>query len=273
MVIKGSKKTSKIIYIFVIVVSISICFLGIKTNAGEEHQRKIEYAKATIKNEEIKMNRLNKQIFQLYQNGQEEFLVEPIDDEKVRGIESDILTLKTEAIDFGLKDKDFSIDTSEMTEGKKELLAKIADIKNKKDLQKQVTALIIDTPTDWSADTIDVVINENASVQLVSQIQHEVSKSENDWNKAIISYLKEIESQIKQYTDLKQSITAMNQNGELTDQATVENFILIFNQLDLIKSEPLKKELSDELDVIDKLLENQATSEVVPDQESITPSE
>ncbi|ALS01643.1 hypothetical protein ATZ33_09755 [Enterococcus silesiacus] len=270
----GSNGIKKVIYIIVICGSIGVCFLGLQTKAKQEQQRKVEYATATIKNEAVKIKRLNKQILELYQNDQEEFLIEPIEVEKLNNIERDSITLRTEAADFGLENKDFSIDTSEVTEGKQLLLTKIDDIKNKRDIQKQVTALLVQAPSDWAAEPVDVVINEQASVEGVAQIRNEISETDSAWSKAIIALLNEMTTQAKAYTDLKQAINAMAEGETLTAEATLENIILVFNQLDQIKNEMLKKELSDRLDVIDKLLEKQLFgNEEINNQEEILPSE
>lgn len=270
----GSNGIKKVIYIIVICGSVGVCFLGLQTKASQEQQRKIEYAAATIKNEAIKIKRLNKQILELYQNDQEEFLIEPIEVEKLKNLERDSLTLSTEAADFGLENKDLSTDTSEVTEEKQLLLTKIDDIKNKRDIQKQVTALLVQAPIDWAAEPVDIVVNEQASVEGISQIRNEIAETESAWSKAMITFLDEMTTQVKEYTELKQRINGMIDGETLTGEATLENIILVFNQLDQIKNETLKKELSDRLDAIDKLLETQLFgNEVVDNQEEILPNE
>lgn len=269
----GSKSVMKVIYLIVIISSIGICFLGLQSNANKERQRKVEYAKTTIKNETVKIQRLNKQILQFYQNDQEEFLVEPVDMEKLKEMEREILSLKTEAKDFDLKSNDFSVDTVEVTQGKKEMTTKIKNLKNKKEIQEQITALLVHAPSDWTAQTIDIIINEQASVTAISKLRSKIADSENEWNNAIIAFLTEMDTQVKYYSDLKQEITAMSKDGVLSDSVTMDNFILIFNQLDQIKNETLKKELVDKMDVIDNLLEKQAMGEVIVNQEEILPSE
>lgn len=269
----GSKSVMKVIYLIVIISSIGICFLGLQSNANKEHQRKVEYAKTTIKNEAVKIQSLNKQILQFYQNDQEEFLVEPVDMEKLKEIEREIISLKTEAKDFDLKSNDFFADTVEVTQGKKEMTTKIKNLKNKKEIQEQITALLVHAPSDWTAQTIDIIINEQASVTAISKLRSKIADSENEWNNAIIAFLAEMDTQVKYYSDLKQEITAMSKDGVLSDSVTIDNFILIFNQLDQIKNETLKKELVDKMDVIDNLLEKQAMGEVIVNQEEILPSE
>lgn len=269
----GSSSLMKIIYLVIIISSIGICFLGLQSNTKKEQQRKIEYAKSTIKNEAVKILRLDKQVIQFYQNGQEEFLAEPVDMEKLEDIEREILSLKTEATDFDLTSNDFSIDTVEVTQGKKELVTQIESLKNKIEIQNQIKALLAQEPSDWSAHNMDIVINEQASIAAISKIRSKITETESEWSNAITAILTEIETQVKYYSDLKQKITAMSKDGVLSDNVTIDNFILIFNQLDQIKSETLKKELADQMDVIDNLLEKQAMGEVIETQEEILPSE
>lgn len=263
----------KIIYIIVILSSISICLIGIRSKANQEQQRKVEYAKSTIKSEAVKIKRLNKQIRQLYQNDQEEFLVEPIEKAKIKDIERDIIILKTEAVDFGLKSKDFLTDNSEVWQGKKELLLKIEEIKNKSGVQKRVSDLLVQAPTDWTTENLDVVIKENTTAEDIIKIRNDVSKMKDQWSEAITSVLDQMDVQVKQYNEIKQSIAEMNRDGVLTSEANMENFIFIFNQLSEIKNETLKKELSDQLDVIDKLLEKQAIDGSATEQDEVQPNE
>lgn len=268
-----SERVVKGIYIIVILVSISICYIGIRLNADQEQYRKVEHAKTTIKDEAVKIKRLNKQINQFYQNDHEEFLAEPMVEEDLRTIERSILTLKTEAIDFGLENKSFSADTSEVTQGKKELMDKIEDIKNKRSIQKQLAALLIQAPTDWTADNAEAVIKENTTAEKISKIRNQVSKTDTQWGRSVITLLDEMDTQVTQYEEMKQSIDMMGQEGVLTSNATIENIILIFNQLPQIKNETLQKELSDKLDVIDKQLEKQAIGDSVNGQEEVPSSE
>lgn len=153
------------------------------------------------------------------------------------------------------------------------MTTKIKNLKNKKEIQEQITALLVHAPNDWTAQTIDIIINELASVTAISKLRSKIADSENEWNNAIIAFLTEMDTQVKYYSDLKQEITAMSKDGVLSDSVTMDNFILIFNQLDQIKNETLKKELVDKMDVIDNLLEKQAMGEVIVNQEEILPSE
>lgn len=261
------------IYIMVILVSICICFLGIRSNTNQEQLRKVEHAKSTIKDEVIRVKRLNKKISQFYQNDQEEFLAEPIEKEELRGVERSIITLKTEAVDFGIESKDFSANTSEVTQGKKELMVKMEDIKNKRDIQNQVTELLVQAPTDWTAGNGEIVIKESATAEKISKIRNNISKTETQWSTAITTFLDEMDTQVKQYKDIKQSIDIMEQDGGLTSDATIENIILIFNQLPQIKNEALKKDLFDKLDIIDKKLEKQEIGDLASGQEEALSSE
>lgn len=271
----GRDRAKKIIYISVIIGSVSICFLGIRSNMEQEYQRKVDYAKSTIKNETAKVKRIDKQIQQLYQNDQEDFLMESIDEETVKNIEKDIRTLKTEAVDFGLKEKDFSNEFMEVLQGEKELSTKMTDIEHKRAIQKKIGEHMVEAPVDWSVSSPDdIVIKETASNAVILQIHNEITKSESGWDKAMVACLNEMEAQVKQYTELKQSITAMSQDGVLTSSATMENFLLAISQLELIKNETLKQELSDQIDVIDGLLEKQALGVIATTgQEEVLPSE
>jgi len=271
----GREKVKKIIYIIVIIGSIGICFLGIRSNMDQEYQRKVDYAKSTIKNETVKVKRIDKQIQQLYQDDQEDFLMEPIDGEIVKNIERDIRSLKTEAVDFGLKETDFSNEFVEVIQGEQELSTKMADIEYKRAIQKKIGEHIVEAPVDWSVSSPDdIVIKETASNAVISQIHNEITKNESGWDKAMVACLNEMEAQVKQYTELKQSISAMSQDGVLTSSATMENFLLAISQLELIKNETLKQELSHQIDTIDSLLEKQALGVIATTgQEEVLPSE
>ncbi|EOL49382.1 hypothetical protein [Enterococcus caccae] len=269
----GRDKAKRFIYIIVIIGSISVCILGIRSNINKEYQRKVDYAKSTIKSESAKIKRLDKQVKQLYREDQEDFLMEPIDEEKLKSIERDIRTLKKEAVDFGLKDEDFSSNFVEVIQGEKELSTKIEDFNRKRTIQKQISELLVKAPVDWTANSPNIVINETASTATISQIRNEVSKSENNWTKAMSALLDEMDTQVKQYTELRRTIEAMIQDGALTSSMTVETFFLAISQLELVKNETLRQELANQLDIIDSLLKKQALGEVVTNQEEVLPSE
>lgn len=272
VIVAKNKSLGKGIYIGVIAVSIGICFLGIRSNANQEQKRKVEYAKTTIKSEAIKIQRLNNQISQFYQVDNKEFLVEPLEREKLRDTERAIITLKTEASDFDLENKDISADTSEVAQGKKELLLQIEDIKNKSDIQKQVTELLVDAPTNWSSPNEVIVINEKTTMDQISMIRDNIPETKNLWSQSITTFLNEMDAQVKQYEDLKQAVDKMEEEGRLTDDASLDNFILLFDQLDQVKNEALKKDLSDKFDRIDELLKKQETVDSVKEEE-VLPSE
>ncbi|MEI5993374.1 hypothetical protein [Candidatus Enterococcus mansonii] len=263
LVDRGSLKI--VIYLIVIICSITVCFLGIKINAKQKHQRKIEYAEATIKNETGKIKQLNEQVRNLYQDQQEEFLIQPLEDSLIIEIERSVIALKSKAEDFGLKKKEFSVDTSETAQNKDKLILKLKDVKVKKKIQNQVTDLLVQEPADWKVNADAVVMNEHATDEKVLKIRNKISGHTSVWHDAIIAFLNEIDAQIKQYSESKQSIDAMIDGEKLTSNANAENFILTFNQVALIKNEGLRKSLVDKLDFIDKQLENPANIAVPTD--------
>lgn len=269
----NGSNVKKVIYSIVIVGSVGICFVGIDSSANQRQQRKIEYAKATIENETIKMKRLDTKIIHFYQDGQEEFLIEPIDKSLLEAVEKDIDSLKTTAVDFGLKDEDFSIDNSEVSKEKKALIDKISDTKNKQAIQDQLSTLLIQSPKDWTKESFDIAISEDTTLEKITSISSEIPKSEHSWNLSMIALLKEIERQVTQYNALNQSIDAMIVGEELTTAANLENFISSYNQLELIKNETLKNRLENKLEIIDQLLNKQAINQEEIPSEEVLPAE
>lgn len=269
----NSSNVKKVIYLAVIVGSVGICFVGIDSSANQRQQRKIEYAKATIENEAVKIKRLDTKIIHFYQDGQEEFLIDPIDMSSVEAVEKDIASLKTTASDFGLKDEDFSIDNSEVSKEKKILVDKISDIKNKQAIQEEISALLVQSPTKWTKENLDIVISEDTTLEKITSISGKVAKSEKPWNVSMMALLKEIEMQVTQYNALKQSIDAMIAGEELTTDANLENFVSSYNQLELIKNETLRNRLNSKLETIDQLLNEQAMNQEEIPSEEILPAE
>ncbi|OJG73277.1 hypothetical protein RV12_GL000684 [Enterococcus quebecensis] len=260
-------------YLIVIGCSIGICFLGLRLNVSQQHQRKIEYAEETVRNEAVKIKQLNNQVRTLYQNDQEEFLIHPLEESSIVEVEEQIESLKSKAEDFGLKSKDFSMDTSDVVKSKQELVNKINQIKNKSSIQNQIAALLVDAPSDWATTADTVVINEKVTLQKIERMRSEITGNTGVWHNAITIILNEMDNQVKQYNELKQSIERMIDGESLTNDATIENFILSFNQLELIKNTILRKELTDKLELIDKRLESHSAG-IVPNglQEEIVPS-
>ncbi|MDA9471847.1 hypothetical protein [Enterococcus sp. 5H] len=269
----NSSNVKKVIYLAVIVGSVGICFVGIDSSANQRQQRKIEYAKATIENEAVKIKRLDTKIIHFYQDGQEEFLIDPIDMSSVEAVEKDIASLKTTASDFGLKDEDFSIDNSEVSKEKKALVDKISDIKNKQAIQGEISALLVQSPTKWTKENLDIVISEDTTLEKITSISGKITKSEKSWNVSMMALLKEIEMQVTQYNALKQSIDAMIVGEELTTEANLENFISSYNQLELIKNETLRNRLNSKLETIDQLLNEQAMNHEEIPSEEVLPAE
>ncbi|WP_207695656.1 hypothetical protein DOK67_0001653 [Enterococcus sp. DIV0212c] len=254
-------KVKIVIYLIVISCSMGICFLGIRLNTSQQHQRKLEYAEATVKHEAVKIKQLNEEVRQLYQSDQEEFLINPIEESAVKEIEGNIVAIKANAEDFGLKSKDFSADTSEVSQNKKELTSKIKEIKDKINIQKQVTLLLVQAPADWTKNGDTVVINEKATDEELLKIRNKISGYAGSWHNAITALLNEMDTQVKQYNELNESIDLMIDGEKLTDKATSENFIVSFNQLELIKNDALRKKLADKLELIDQLLGNYSVSD------------
>lgn len=269
----NSSNVKKVIYLVVIVGSVGICFVGIDSSANQRQQRKIEYAKATIENEAVKIKRLDTKIIHFYQDGQEEFLIDPIDMSSVEAVEKDIASLKTTASDFGLKDEDFWIDNSEVSKEKKALVDKISDIKNKQAIQGEISALLVQSPTKWTKENLDIVISEDTTLEKITSISGKITKSEKSWNVSMMALLKEIEMQVTQYNALKQSIDAMIVGEELTTEANLENFISSYNQLELIKNETLRNRLNSKLETIDQLLNEQAINQEEMPSEEVLPAE
>lgn len=259
-------EVKKVIYIIIIFGSISVCFLGIRSNVSQAHQRKIDYAATTIKSESVKIKYLNNELSQFYQKDQSEFLVEPVDEEKLKKLEQAIDILKTDARDFGLKPEDFFGDATGVHQGKTELVQKLENIKDKLDIQKQISPLLFQTPVDWSAGTSEIIIKETASESDILQVRNKVSTSEDRWSTAMVGILNELLVQVKHYTELKQSIDEMSEGELLTSMGTLDNLLLNLSELDQIKNETMRKELSDQLDEVDQLLEKQMLGEEINEQ-------
>lgn len=256
-------KFNVVLYLIVISCSIGICFLGIRLNARQQHQRKIEHAEATIKNEAAKINQLNEQVRQLYQGDQEEFLTDPLEESSIKEVEGHIVALKSKAEDFGLKSKDFSVNTSDVVQRKAELASKIQEIKNKSTIQNQVTDLLVQDSADFGVvNAATVVINKEATADKILRIQEEIFGNTSTWHNVITAILAEMSAQVKQYNELKQSIDLMIDGEELTNNANTENLIRNFNQLELIKNDTLRKGLTDKLELIDRLIQNHSVSAV-----------
>lgn len=126
-----------------------------------------------------------------------------------------------------------------------------------------MAALLEQAPTDWETGSSSVSVNEKATAEGILQIRNKMNKTESQWSNSITAYLDEMAAQVKQYHEIKQSIAEMLKDDVLTDAATLDNFILVFNQVDQVKSEILKKELSSKLDIIDKLLETEANNDTI----------
>lgn len=254
----GSKGIKKVIFAVVIVTSVSICFIGIKTNAAQQHQRRLEYAEATIKNETKKINNLDREVRQFYQNNQEEFLTEPTDAAKVKAIEKEIIALKTTSADFGLADKDFSINNSTVVEEKKRLVDKIMDVKNKLAVQEQIADLLVEKPNEWNGQDVTIVIDAKTTAEEIMSIRNKISQTQNSWDNRMNTILHEMDAQVKQYNDLSQTISIMTNDGILANNVSMDSVITSYNQVAQVKNETLKKELSDKLAVVDELLKNQS---------------
>ncbi|EOI00169.1 hypothetical protein UAW_00183 [Enterococcus haemoperoxidus ATCC BAA-382] len=245
-----------IIYLIVISCSIGICLLGIRINAKQQHQRKIEYAEATVENEAVKIKQLNKQVRQFYRNDEQEFLTDSIKESSIKEVEGQIAAVKYEAEDFGLNSKEFSTGHTEIGQRKIELTNSIKNVRKKYTIQNEITKLLVQGPTDWSVKDETLVISEEATAEKITRIREKLSGNTGAWHDAITLLLDEIDTQVTQYSELEKSINLMREGEELTSNANSENYILNYNQLELIKNETLRNRLSDKLDIIGKLLDN-----------------
>jgi glutathionyl-hydroquinone reductase len=254
-------------FLIVVAGALFVCLYGMNFNAKEEEQRKIEYAEATLKSETAKIQQLNVQVSGFYKDETEEFLISQIEEDQIKQLESKINQLKIEASDFGLEAAQFSVDISEVSKEKEELVFKITDIKEKYMIQNQLTKMLLQAPQTWEVSSETAVINKEASADKLLKIQNDVLKKGGSWGTAMAAYITEMDAQVKLYTEIKQGINKMLAGDSLTSEATVENLIYRVEQLPQVKNEQLRKELSDQLDVIEELLNAQALGEEAPAEE------
>lgn len=188
-------------------------------------------------------------------------------------MEKEINALKTTALDFGLNEDEFSVVNSEVVKEKKRLILRINETKTKKKIQEKIVSLLDQAPADWSVIDSEVIINEKTTLENIMSIKKEISGTTGTWSSSIDVFLKEMETQVTQYNTLNQSIDSLVEGETLSSNASMESFIACYNQLELIKNETLRKMLTEKLDVVDQLLNNQAISQVEPVLEEELPSE
>lgn len=256
-----------VISIIIIIVSISICILGLNYQKKQGAKDKLANAASTFAEQMTSMENRQQQINEYYLEDTHEFIKPDIDPNELETLLNSVTTVKTTPDDFDLKKRDFSkalLEKSEkLTSMKTDSINKLNDLLVKQESQAKIAALFMQAPTNWQVDEGNNVINENVTLEQIEQIRPLIYKKQGEWRAAMDRFLTDAQTQLTQYTTAKKSIEDLMDGEQLAPSATLETYAALLEQVQGIKNEQLRTELLTKLEAVHALLAQEVLAEPV----------
>lgn len=268
-----------VISIIIIIVSISICILGLNYQKKQGAKDKLANAASTFAEQMTSMENRQQQINEYYLDDTHEFIKPDIDSNELETLLNSVTTVKTTPDDFDLKKRDFPkalLEKSEkLTAMKTDSINKLNDLLVKQESQSKIAALFMQAPTNWQVDEGNNVINENLTLEQIEQIRPLIYKKQGEWRAAMDRFLADAQTQLTQYTTTKKSIEDLMDGEQLASSATLETYAALLEQVQGIKNEQLRTELLTKLEAVHALLAQEVLTEpvIVPEVTVEEPSQ
>ena len=268
-----------VISIIIIIVSISICILGLNYQKKQGAKDKLANAASTFTEQMTSMESRQQQINEYYLDDTHEFIKPDIDSNELETLLNSVTTVKTTPDDFDLKKRDFPkalLEKSEkLTAMKTDSINKLNDLLVKQGSQSKIAALFMQAPTNWQVDEGNNVINENLTLEQIEQIRPLIYKKQGEWRTAMDRFLADAQTQLTQYTTTKKSIEDLMDGEQLASSATLETYAALLEQVQGIKNEQLRTELLTKLEAVHALLAQEVLTEpvIVPEVTVEEPSQ
>lgn len=224
----------------------------------------VVYAEKEIKRQLSEVNKIDSEIAALYQDTGQQFLKSTVDEVTITQLKDKIFQIKSEAQDFNIDESLYIKERSSLSESKSQLTEMIQQISDKERIQKTINKIIVTPVIDWSVEN-HIVMEEEVDNTVIQQLHKEVSKCNLGlWKDKVLAIVNELVTQIDNYNSVAKLIEE-TENKLVSDAVTIDEVLILYDQVSLVKNDALRSILSTRLDNV----YNQLIGEEILEEDSL----
>ena len=96
--------------------------------------------------------------------------------------------------------------------------------------------------SNWQQAEDDVIIRENITEKDIANIRENLNFfKENAWKTSMIQYLGFADAQVAQVNELNQAFDTLLKDGQVTAEATYDQYLTALNQIEQVRNEKIKE--------------------------------
>lgn len=240
-----SKQFKYFILGLLIVASVAIIVFGRQISQKKNYQQRLESVNVTMKSEQSRLQNLQDTVNQLFINADSHLLNNGVTLEQLENLRTEVNAVKTTADDFQIKKADFPQKMSKVHQQKKAVLNRLNQALTEWSLQDKINGLFQPENVNWQVLNPAATIQLNNQQTLINEINEQLAvMADNDWLALAKNYINIATDQTNQIAGSLDLLNQLAPNGQLSADATSEQYQQLVNSLYSINNENLANQLS-----------------------------
>lgn len=219
-----------------------ICGFGYYINNQKQHEQRIAYAEYAILDQKDTLASLSQEADNLYSTKEKVFLKPEATKDETSRLSSRLSSVKLSADDHGIDQSELPQEVAAIQTTKETVSNQLKDAEAKLNVQESVNQLFTEKISNWQQAEDDVIIRENITEKDIANIRDNLNFfKENAWKTSMIQYLGFADAQVAQVNELNQAFDTLLKDGQVTAEATYDQYLTALNQIEQVQNEKIKE--------------------------------
>lgn len=222
--------------------AVAICVFGYYINNQKQHEQRIAYAESAILDQKDTLASLSQEAGDLYSTKEKGFLKPQVTKDQTSKLANKLSSVKLSADDYGIEQSELPQEAAAIQTTKETVADQLKDAEAKLNVQESVNELFTENISNWQQAADDVIIKENLTSKEVASIRENLNfLKDSPWKTMIVQYLGFADAQITQVKELAQLFDNLLKDGQVTANATYDQYLTGLNQIGQIRNEKIKE--------------------------------
>ncbi|WEV60767.1 hypothetical protein OZX68_00470 [Streptococcaceae bacterium ESL0729] len=236
----------KILLIVIIaVMTVFICFFGLKSKAEKMENQKVKYAQLAVEKDIKAVDNIISDLNKFYFDSSHDTLVSDVNADKLKEIADRLGSIKVSVDDFKVKAADLPKEAKELTDKKEKASTILKDIQQKIDNQTAINNLLTNPITNWQEASDDLVIKSDTDKTKLDSLKTKLAGTKGKWQEVAAGYLAKIEDQVNLSDTIEGIISKSLSDDEITSYVNVETYDLLAEKIKEVKNKELQDKYSE----------------------------
>ncbi|MDR1567640.1 MAG: hypothetical protein LBS33_03030 [Streptococcaceae bacterium] len=227
--------------------AVVVCGAGLLKEHQRQYERRLDYAKATLADEQAKIKDLERLATSFYIGKNQDFLNQGIQSSTVEKATAQLDEFKTTAADFAIKPTELPKTAKTLAKEKTALLEKLEHTSEKLQLQNRCNELFNTPIVDWTDKGQGVIIKETATLTEAQKVIKQCKQFKDDaWYQNITNYLNAAVNQINEVNTAQQIIDTLT--SEKT--GTYDDYLNLIGRVENIQNNEIRIALEQKIPAV-----------------------